>query len=93
LELADGGELFDWIKWTGRFEEPLARYYFHQLISGLSHCHNSGFAHRDLKPENLMIDSNYTLKIADFGYAGPINGRDGKGLLFSLLGTPGYMDP
>ena len=40
-----------------------------------------------------MIDSSYTLKIADFGYAGPIQGRDGKGLLFSLLGTPNYMGP
>lgn len=28
LELAKGGELFDFIAMTGRFEEPVARYYF-----------------------------------------------------------------
>jgi len=28
LELANGGELFDFISASGRFEEPLARYYF-----------------------------------------------------------------
>lgn len=28
LELANGGELFDFIAISGRFEEPLARYFF-----------------------------------------------------------------
>lgn len=28
LELASGGELFDFIAISGRFEEPLARHYF-----------------------------------------------------------------
>ena len=27
-EIADGGELFDWISIGGKFEEPLARFYF-----------------------------------------------------------------
>lgn len=33
------------------------------------------------------------LKIADFGFAGPINGRDGKGYLFTILGSPSFMAP
>lgn len=49
--------------------------------------------HRDLKPENLMLDHHYTLKIVDFGCAGPIAGRDGKGFLKTVLGTPHYMAP
>ena len=28
LELAEGGELFDFVAISGRFPEPLARYYF-----------------------------------------------------------------
>jgi serine/threonine protein kinase len=28
LEIAEGGELFDYIASGGRFPEPLARYYF-----------------------------------------------------------------
>ncbi len=29
LELATGGELFDYVATTGRFSEPIARFYFH----------------------------------------------------------------
>jgi len=55
--------------------------------------HSKGVAHRDLKPENLMIDHNFNLKIADFGFAGPMQGRDGSGYLHSNLGTAQYKAP
>lgn len=33
------------------------------------------------------------MKIADFGYAGPIRGRDNSGKLTTKLGTEPYMAP
>jgi len=93
LELALGGELFDFISESGAFSEPFARYYFKQFMEGLAHCHNAGIAHRDLKPENLLLDSEFNLKIADFGFAAPIEGRDGSGFLKTKLGTLNYMAP
>lgn len=69
LELCQGGELFDFIAQTGRFEEPVARYYFKQLLDGLEYLHNNGISHRDLKPENVLLDDQFNLKIADFGFA------------------------
>jgi len=93
LELAQGGELFDYIANSGRFEEPVARYFFRQFMLGLDYVHNNGFAHRDLKPENLLLDNQYNLKIADFGFAAPIEGKDGEGNLTSRLGTLNYMAP
>jgi serine/threonine protein kinase len=39
LELALGGELFDFVANSGRFEEPVARYYFKQILEGLDYVH------------------------------------------------------
>lgn len=40
LEIAQGGELFDFISNSGSFNEAEARYYFKQFMSGLDFCHN-----------------------------------------------------
>eukprot|EP01017_Pseudomicrothorax_dubius_P006271 TRINITY_DN11761_c0_g1_i2.p1 TRINITY_DN11761_c0_g1~~TRINITY_DN11761_c0_g1_i2.p1 ORF type:complete len:395 (-),score=149.87 TRINITY_DN11761_c0_g1_i2:526-1710(-) len=93
LELASGGEIFEFLFNTGRFSDPVSRYYFHQLIDTLEYIHSQGITHRDLKPENLLFDSSFTLKVADFGFSTAVAGRDGKGILNSYLGTKGYMAP
>ena len=87
LELVGGGELFDFVALGGRLSEATARYFFKQLLDGLGFMHGQGIAHRDLKPENLMLDKDFTLKIADFGFAAPVQGRDASGMLQTQLGT------
>lgn len=41
----------------------------------------------------MLLDNVYNLKIADFGFAAPIHGRDGSGNLTTKLGTVNYMAP
>ena len=69
LELAENGEMFDYIAEGGRFSEPLACYYLHQLIEALEHMNKNGIVHRDIKPENILLNSNYDIKLTDFGFA------------------------
>jgi serine/threonine protein kinase len=69
LELADLGTIFDVVLETGPMDEPLARHYFAQFLDGLSFIHDKGYVHRDLKAENLLLDDQFDLKIADFGFA------------------------
>lgn len=49
--------------------------------------HNQGVSHRDLKPENIMLDNEFTLKIADFGFASVTATNE------SRKGTESYMAP
>lgn len=56
LELATGGELFDYVATTGKFSETISRFYFRQLLAGLDYVHQQGVTHRDLKPENVLFD-------------------------------------
>uniref|UniRef100_A0A7C9CXX2 non-specific serine/threonine protein kinase n=1 Tax=Opuntia streptacantha TaxID=393608 RepID=A0A7C9CXX2_OPUST len=92
MEYAAGGELFDRICTAGRFSEDEARYFFQQLISGVSFCHSMQICHRDLKLENTLLDGNSAprLKICDFGYSksSVLHSRPK-----STVGTPAYIAP
>jgi serine/threonine protein kinase len=69
----------------------LAIHYFKQLISALKYLHSEKqIAHRDLKLENIVLDSNFDLKICDFGLASKyVSGQK----LDELVGTDTYMSP
>jgi serine/threonine protein kinase len=71
----------------------MTRTYFLQLINAVSYMHERGFAHRDIKPENVMLTKNYVLKLADYGFATLLEGKDKSGYLSTRLGTEGYMAP
>merc|ERR1712226_981622 len=93
LELVTGGELFDKIVTASRFDEPTARKYFRQLISGVEYCHRQGVCHRDLKPENLLLDDQAMLKISDFGLSDLYGSDHNMTLLHTTCGTPNYVAP
>ncbi|KAE8677400.1 Serine/threonine-protein kinase SAPK1 [Hibiscus syriacus] len=92
MEYASGGELFERICSAGRFSEDEARFFFQQLISGVSYCHSMQICHRDLKLENTLLDGSPTprLKICDFGYSkSAVLHSQPK----STVGTPAYIAP
>ncbi len=92
LALIQGGELFDYIALRA-FPTDVCRYYFKQMLQIMHYMHIKGFCHRDLKPENMMLDAQYNIRFADFGFSAPIQGRDGSGFLKTILGTSAYMAP
>ncbi|XP_010547508.1 PREDICTED: serine/threonine-protein kinase SRK2I-like isoform X1 [Tarenaya hassleriana] len=92
MEYASGGELYARICNAGRFSEDEARFFFQQLISGVSYCHAMQVCHRDLKLENTLLDGSPAprLKICDFGYSkSSVLHSQPK----STVGTPAYIAP
>lgn len=50
-----------------QLQEPEARKFFQQILSGVEYCHHHAVCHRDLKPENILLDANLNVKVGDFG--------------------------
>ena len=69
LDICTGGELFFHLNNFKRFPEPLARFYFSEILLGLEYLHNKDIVYRDIKPENILVDIEGHIKIADFGLA------------------------
>jgi ABC-type oligopeptide transport system substrate-binding subunit len=62
-----------------------------QICLALEHAHERGIVHRDLKPENVLIDSEGSAKLMDFGIARSMTSRmttEGR-----IEGTVFYMAP
>lgn len=63
-----------------------------QLASALAAAHDEGILHRDISPNNVLITTDGTAKIADFGvaHARGVGTMTGRGL---VVGTPAYLAP
>ena len=68
------------------------------VARGVDHAHAAGIVHRDLKPDNVLIDTDGTPKVVDFGLAKTVStaaatGAAGLTADGQILGTPHYMSP
>jgi hypothetical protein len=64
-----------------------------QAIEGIAYMHDQNMLHNDIKPGNMMMMSDGTLRIVDFGEG--VAAKDSLGTIDkeSVIGTPGYEDP
>ncbi|MFC1853082.1 protein kinase [candidate division CSSED10-310 bacterium] len=65
-----------------------------KIACALSYLHDRGIVHRDLKPSNIMVTTDHSIKLTDFGLV-KILGID-ESLMTetgTILGTVRYMSP
>ena len=67
-----------------------------RLCATLSYLHGEGIVHRDLKPSNVLIRSDGTSVLTDFGLVSTLWSDGGRQMLDMTsggIGSPGYMAP
>ena len=63
-----------------------------ETAAALSYLHASGIIHRDVKTNNLLLDCNFSVKVADFGLS-RLFPNVVTHVSTAPQGTPGYVDP
>jgi tetratricopeptide (TPR) repeat protein len=92
LEYVDGGTLAR--KLSGNpLPAPAAAQLVETLARAMYFAHERGIIHRDLKPNNVLLTTDGTPKIADFGLAKLLHSDAGQTQSGAILGTPSYMAP
>jgi serine/threonine protein kinase len=74
-ELCEGGDLYSYLMAgsSGKpFSEPIACYFFSQLMQGVAVLHSRALYHMDIKIENVLVAKDratgaYSIRLGDFG--------------------------
>lgn len=88
MDFVPGGELFTLLRRSGRFPEPVSKFYAAEVAMALNYLHHLDIVYRDLKPENILLNFDGHIKIADFGFA-----KRCSVTTWTLCGTPDYLAP
>ena len=94
-DLAESGDLLEFIRKNGAVAEAQAKRLFKQLVLGISYVHSQDVVHRDLKCENLLLDKEKNLIVSDFGFARDnlTSATGKKKLCHTYCGSYAYAPP
>jgi serine/threonine-protein kinase len=92
IEFVPGGSLANRLS-QGPLDTATTLKYLRGIAAGLDHAHGLGIVHRDVKPANVLLETDDTPVLADFGLAKLLQGSSLKSMTGVTTGTPAYMAP
>lgn len=93
MEYVDGESLREILKKHGTPSIDRSAEIVCDVADALQFIHDFGIVHRDIKPGNVMITTDGTVKIADFGIARSTADSDHLTRVGSVVGTAAYLSP
>lgn len=94
MEYAEGSNLEEYIRSiNGLVVEERIFPLFGPILDAVGYAHKKNILHRDIKPANVVITTEGTPKILDFGIAKIINNAGDEDDDKFIMGTPSYMSP
>ena len=92
MEYVEGITLKNYITQQGVVDPREALYFITQLLRALKHAHDKGIVHRDIKPQNILLVSDGTIKVTDFGIA-RISENATRTMTDGAIGSVHYISP
>ena len=92
MEYIDGITLKEYMENEKILSWKDAVHFVTQILRALQHAHERGIVHRDIKPQNIMMFTDGTIKVMDFGIA-KFAREEGKTATDQAIGTVHYISP
>ena len=92
MELIDGPSLATYCSGTALDSGRVARIGI-QVSAALAYAHAAGVVHRDVKPGNVLLASDWSVRLADFGIARLVGDAVRHTRTGLTIGSPAYLSP